>query len=100
MYAARQELVQGIQSSALNEALERGARVVWIQPQSFSDDHWDVVLETYVEDSHPETIVLDFLAHVDTGTLENKMLEGADMGTGVGKSAINALAEMVKPSAP
>lgn len=95
MNTARQQLHREITPDDLNERLEAGARIVWIDRNH--GDRFDVVLETYVESEHvPELIVLDFLAHVPVGTLEERMLDGADLGTSVGQSAINALAAMVK----
>lgn len=95
MQTARQQLIIGIPGDDLNGYLERGARVVWIHRDKH--DRFDVVLETAVElEVTPELIVLDFLANVPESLLEEKMLEGADLGTGVARSALNALAGMVK----
>jgi len=95
MYGIRQTLHTGLTSSELQELLDDHARVVFLKMDA---GLWDAVLEK-IEDADvpPESIVVDFLGHVDATLLEKKMLEGADMGTGVGVSALKALMDMAVP---
>jgi len=99
MEAVRQHFFGLITEQEINEYLEQGSRVVWMKPVEGSNT-FDVVLETYpASDIVPEAIVLDFLVNVDRVALDKKMLEGADLGTGVAESAIKALMDMVVPRA-
>lgn len=93
MFAARQTLHSGITSTEVQEILDKGARVVFAHRAH--ENLWDVIVEITEEDWHPEAMVHDFLAHVDPELLEKKMLENPDMNTGIGKSAIQALRDMV-----
>lgn len=91
---ARQQLLSNLTDAELNTQLDLGARIVWMERDH---ERYNVVLETTVDpDVLPELIVLDFLMNVPEPLLERKMLEGADLNTGVARSALNALASMVK----
>lgn len=94
MLGIRQQLHTSITSADLQEALDLGARVVYLA-KTETPGTWDAILETEAADGDPRSIVLNWLGSVDPMTLESKMLENPSMDEGVGKAAIVVLAEMV-----
>jgi hypothetical protein len=94
VFGVSQKLHQGLSTDEVNEHLALGARIVYLK-RAWKEGLWDAVFETEAVEADPRLLVLDFLANVDPGKLEDKMLENPSLDAGPGKTALAALAEMV-----
>lgn len=97
MLGIRQQLHTGISSEELQQHLDYGARIVYLTAGADSGT-WNTVLEVESADGDPRATIVAYLASVDTGKLEQLMLEHPDMETGVGAAAIGSLIRMLVPS--
>jgi hypothetical protein len=99
MYPVRQTLHEGITRDELQELLDDGARVIWVDRVMHGKSLYDVILEVdgAAGDVSPDQWVMDFLLSVNPVELEKKMLENPDLEFGPGRAAVAALMDVVRP---
>jgi hypothetical protein len=98
MFGSRQQLLR-LTWDEINEQLDKGARVVWMQRTIPSGDKelFDAVLDTEIQtDVSPVDVIRGFLGSVSPSKLEKGMLEDDCIQLTPGEAALKVLGGMVK----